>query len=234
MKRILASLSALIFSLPFMGCMTTRQKERLLSEQIRREKNSLSMKFVVSEDGILEQYNGSEAEVEVPDGIRVIGQGAFRKSLVEYVYLPDSVVEIQKDAFADCQLLKQDVLIPESVRTLGEGIFRQCMNLEFAALESHIERVPDNMFASCTKLRTVVICHGVKHIGKSFTGCTSLEEIEIPDSVETIADFAFSGCSNLKYITLPESVKIGRRAFYGTQIENRAELEARYGTDIFY
>ena len=122
----------------------------------------------------------------------------------------------------------------KSVRTLGEGIFRQCMNLGTAVIGSCIERVPDNMFALCARLKNVRIERGVRHIGKSFTGCTSLEEIEIPDSVETIADFAFSGCSNLKRITLPESVKIGRRAFYGTQIENRAELEERYGADIFY
>ena len=197
------------------------------------EENVRSRDFAVSADGVLEQYRGNDAEVKVPDGIRVIGQGAFRKSSAEYVFLPDSVVEIQKDAFADCQRLKA-VLIPESVRMLGEGIFRQCMNLGSVVIGGCIERVPDNMFALCARLKNVRIERGVRHIGKSFTGCTSLEEIEIPDSVETIADFAFSGCTNLKRITLPESAKIGRRAFYGTQIENRAELEARYGEDIFY
>ncbi len=45
--------------------------------------------------------------------------------------------------------------------------------------------------------------------------CSSLESIEIPDSVTSIGANAFNGCSSLKSITIPNSVtSIGRYAFF--------------------
>ena len=52
-------------------------------------------------------------------------------------------------------------------------------------------------------------------IGDSaFSYCSSLTEINIPDSVTSIGDYAFSGCSSLTEITIPGSVtSIGDDAF---------------------
>lgn len=57
-----------------------------------------------------------------------------------------------------------------------------------------------------------------KKIGKiagiAFMNNTSLEEVQLPDSLETIADKAFWGCTNLKKIELPETLEvIGDGAF---------------------
>ena len=54
-------------------------------------------------------------------------------------------------------------------------------------------------------------------IGDSaFSGCSSLESIDIPDSVTTIGGGAFSRCSSLESIDLPDSVTtIGDEAFDG-------------------
>ena len=54
-------------------------------------------------------------------------------------------------------------------------------------------------------------------IGASaFDGCTSLTNINIPNSVTTIGNQAFYGCSGLTSITIPNSVTtIGYFAFYG-------------------
>ena len=47
-----------------------------------------------------------------------------------------------------------------------------------------------------------------------FEGCSSLNSIEIPNSVTSIGDSAFDGCSSLNSIEIPNSVtSIGRRAF---------------------
>ena len=57
----------------------------------------------------------------------------------------------------------------------------------------------------------------VKYIGHfAFYGCTSLESIEIPNSVTGIYDSAFYDCTSLESIEIPNSVTfIGFSAFYG-------------------
>ena len=48
----------------------------------------------------------------------------------------------------------------------------------------------------------------------AFDGCSSLFHITIPEGVKSIGDFAFNGCSSLFHITIPRGVKsIGDNAF---------------------
>jgi hypothetical protein len=50
----------------------------------------------------------------------------------------------------------------------------------------------------------------------AFSGCTSLSEITIPESVQEIKSYAFKNCTSLKQITISDNVKtIGERAFEG-------------------
>ncbi len=53
-----------------------------------------------------------------------------------------------------------------------------------------------------------------------FNGCISLEEIELPDSLEKIGNIAFYNCINLKRLTLPSGLKeLGSNPFLGSGIE---------------
>ena len=52
-----------------------------------------------------------------------------------------------------------------------------------------------------------VIPDGVTEIGGyAFSGCTSLESIDIPNSVTVIGWWAFQSCTSLESITIPNSV----------------------------
>lgn len=61
----------------------------------------------------------------------------------------------------------------------------------------------------------VEVPQGVIAIGEyAFQGCCGLKSIYIPDGVLRIEDYAFSGCKNLKSIYISNSVrKIGKYAF---------------------
>ena len=53
-----------------------------------------------------------------------------------------------------------------------------------------------------TRNRSVAVPIGVHTIGKgAFKGCTSLEQILLPDTVTVISDDAFKGCRKLTEIT---------------------------------
>ena len=70
-------------------------------------------------------------------------------------------------------------------------------------------------FSGCSGLTSVVIPNSVTSIGGSaFSRCSSLTSVVIPNSVTSIGDAAFSGCSSLTSVVIPNSVtSIGEDAF---------------------
>lgn len=69
-------------------------------------------------------------------------------------------------------------------------------------------------FKGCTKLESVHLPDSLDYVGKStFEGCSSLTDIVFPESVTQIGDRAFRGCSSLKEIILPDSVNLSYDAF---------------------
>lgn len=209
------------------------RKERAEREAKKRADNFYNMKFV-RHNGVLEQYNGSDGEVIIPEDVTVIGQGAFRQTVVSRVVFHKNVREIQKDAFANCGSLKS-ISIPSTVEVIGEGAFRQCMNLESVELPGSLEKIPNKLFQGCKRLTNVQIGKGTKEIGGScFTSCESLSAITIPSTVTKIGDFAFSACPKLTNITImSDNVSVGRRAFFGTHPEDKEKMIQRFGEAAF-
>ena len=63
-------------------------------------------------------------------------------------------------------------------------------------------------------IRTVEIGYGITGIGESaFSGCQALEQVILPETLETIGPYAFADCGKLESIVIPESVTfIGEHA----------------------
>lgn len=78
-----------------------------------------------------------------------------------------------------------------------------------------VKQIP-GVFARCANLRIVNIGHGVRGISfRAFEECTSLSEIQIPGTVETIEKQTFKGCTNLRSVKIGEGVKeIDEYAFW--------------------
>lgn len=70
-------------------------------------------------------------------------------------------------------------------------------------------------FSGCSDLTSVTIPNSVASIGASaFEKCKGLTSITIPNSVMSIEELTFSGCSGLRSVIIPNSVtSIGSRAF---------------------
>ena len=79
------------------------------------------------------------------------------------------------------------IVLPETLITIGSGVFKECNNLSSINLED------------CVCLIEIGI--------QAFDGCSSLKEVTIPKSVESIKTYAFSNCSGLTSISLPSSLK---------------------------
>lgn len=109
------------------------------------------------------------------------------------------------------------IYIPAAVA--ATGLFAQSETLEevtFGKIEG-IKKVelPFEMFAQCTKLKTVNFDRNVNNIGAAaFIGCESLQSVNL-DGVESLDAYAFAK-TGLKEVTIPESVSnVGAIAFGG-------------------
>ena len=71
-----------------------------------------------------------------------------------------------------------------------------------------VTRIGLAAFSECSDLTSVTMPITIKTIGYSFYGCTGLERVIIPDSVEGIGNWAFAQCTNLNEVVIGESVAV--------------------------
>lgn len=164
-------------------------------------------------------------EVVMPDRTESIREfGGMPK--LEIINIPNSTVNIAKDAFSGCAALKS-VTIPENVEYINANAFSGCTALEtvnFPAKFAGECVIRDAAFENCTSLKSIEIPEGVTeigavndaYVGRVFAGCTSLTKVSLPGTVKGIGIFAFAGCTSLTEVTLSEGLEtIGYRAFTG-------------------
>ena len=83
---------------------------------------------------ITKLQNEYAVEVEVPEGATVIADGAFERSRVISVTLPDTVTTIGKRAFAGCVNLKT-VKLPVELLLIDDEAFADCPKAELTPWE---------------------------------------------------------------------------------------------------
>lgn len=132
--------------------------------------------------------------VSIPEGIKVIGAGAFDGYTgLTNVSIPNSVTLIDLDAFQGCTELT-DVVMPDSLTVIETGAFQGCKGL-----------------------LSITIPDGVLSIGSNaFMDCADLTSVTIPDSVISIDSMAFYGCNKLSDIVVPDTADIDSEAFKAT------------------
>lgn len=128
-------------------------------------------------------------------------------------------------AFPDGKLVLKDEVGGEKVRVIGEKAFSGS-SIREAELPAELRTVSKHAFSECKELKTVQM-PSVQYIGEeAFAGCTSLEEMIIPEGAETICPRAFAGCTDLKNVKIPDSVKtIAEDAFEGTPYAETSESQ---------
>lgn len=200
--------------------------------------------------------------LEVPYGTEVIRNFCFYDNdVVTSITLPETLKSIKKEAFYSCGNLTS-ITIPTNVTYIGEKAFQYCTSLtSITCLEtvpatlagtsiyvfdntnncpiyvpedsveaykaawtryaSRIQAIPqDNTLFNSIVDRSVTnidIPDDVTTIGQyAFFGCSSLTSVSIPDNVTSIGNNAFQSCSLLTSVNIPDSVtSIGNYAFTG-------------------
>lgn len=167
------------------------------------------------------------AKVGMPSAPTYIGDYAFENKTAWYdphaglgqIDIPASVRSIGINAFIGQPIKSIDV---SHVTSFGEGCFNLTM-IQSIQLNDQVESIPMNMFAGCSKLKSINIPANVVEIGETaFSGCKELTTVTMGDKVKKIGAEAFTGCSSLEDMTIsPNIEEIGKNAFasvyhYGT------------------
>ena len=144
--------------------------------------------------------------LDVEPSVETIGKNAFKNctSLTEY-NVPVTAKSIGDSAFDNTALTVFNV--PFGVESIGAGVFTKCDDLTDINVDTknrYYVSVDGALYDMA--LETLLCCPAGKTgtytvykatttiIDDAFIGCDKLEVVEIPDSVETIADNAFNGC----------------------------------------
>ena len=168
--------------------------------------------------------------ITIPDSVTSIGYQAFSScSGLRSVIIGNGVTSIGDWAFSGCSGLTS-ITIPDSVTSLGGGAFSGCNNiirkskgvcyvdkwvvgvvnksLSTAEIENTTKGIAGYSFSSCSGLTSVTIPDSVINLAdNAFINCSSLESITIPNSVTSIGQSAFCNCSKLIRIIIPDSVE---------------------------
>lgn len=169
----------------------------------------------------LEKRNLLE-QVSLPSTLQIIGDSAFfMNSRLKDVTLPQGLRVIGDSAFARCESLEK-IVIPPSVQQMGYGAFSGCKALKKVVLEGVFSGqakpnlwdetvspgvLPSHLFGGCEGLKSVSIPEGFVSIGSSAFANSGLEEIILPESLDSIWEMAFEGCPHLRELRLPKQVR---------------------------
>ncbi len=157
-------------------------------------------------------------------------EGAADSSYV----VPNSVVEIYSNAFIGCNSIKS-ITLSKGLKKIYDGTFSNLTNLESVIVQEGVQHIGNKAFENCSSLKQISLPESLISIGsvykgnpndfsaseyfqygRTFYGCTSLEEVKIPDNVEIIGYSTFYGCTSLSKVKLSKKLKeISENTFYG-------------------
>lgn len=111
------------FFCPYCGALYIREQPVVISEAFNHP-----IDFEIKAN-VLIKYCGASLTPIVPDSVSVIGERAFASTMIQSVYLPENLKEIQAYAFLDCKEL-QEITFPPHLSSIGTRAFFRCFALK--------------------------------------------------------------------------------------------------------
>ena len=146
---------------------------------------------------------------QTESGIFYVSKGAFEKTNVKYVTVPDTVTTVKKRSFFHCEELIE-VTLSKNLESNYFGAFQNCPKLQKIDLsQTKITEIAPLGFQGCTSLTEVKLPNTLAVIGNNaFRDCSSLVEINLPESLESIGEGTFQSCTSLKTVIIPTKIDL--------------------------
>lgn len=170
--------------------------------------------------------------ITIPDGVTRIGHGCFTScTKLTDVNIPTSVTSLGNDAFS-YTAINREVNLPNLTST-GYCTFKQTSVTKIVSLGKLVTLTGGNnlgCFQGCTSLTEVNLPNTLQTIGaQSFKECTGINTtVSLPDSLRTIEDSAFYNCNQALFVGFENVTSIHNNAFYyAFSPESNAEIYLR-------
>lgn len=161
--------------------------------------------YYVYDDGtaIIESYNGNISDLKIPSTINghiiteISGWVFSTHSELLSVSIPDGVILIGFGAFNECTNL-ENITIPDSVTKINDNFVSTAYYNDNSNWKDGILYIGNHLIKAQNDITTAKLNDKTKTIAvEAFINCEKLSSITIPKSLNNINDCAFWNCDNL-------------------------------------
>ena len=154
----------------------------------------------------------------------IYGLTSYVSSNYGILTIPDSVIiggnlyfvtSISESAFSGCHGLTE-VSLPERLKYIYTSAFSDCNHLYSVSFTGDsLISIGTNSFSGCSILPKIDLPNSLTYIGAgAFNNCSLLDSVIIPPNISQINASTFFGCYGLHQITIPSNItQIGESAF---------------------
>lgn len=135
-------------------------------------------------------------------------------ALTTGTFVIPSFVTIIGEAAMRCVKVSK-IIMNDKVKTLNSWCFGETLITEINISNNPITYIGDSNFNGCSQLETVVLPKSLQGLGNQvFSSCSKLKNIVLPEGLKSMRGTVFQSCDSLTKITLPSSlVSIGDGVF---------------------
>ena len=121
-------------------------------------------------------------EVYLPDIKKISSRFFYEATSLRGITIPDTVEEIEAEAFYGCTSLESVVFLGEKINKIGYSCFDKCLNLKECYLPRGLKVLEEKTFKDCIRLKAVSIPDSVEKIEKrALYNCFNLDAVDIND-----------------------------------------------------
>ncbi|MBQ8336594.1 MAG: leucine-rich repeat protein [Bacteroidaceae bacterium] len=176
-------------------------------------------------------YCSNLSNVNIPDGVTIIGNEAFRCTGLTSIKIPNGVTHIGYDTFSGCIALK-DVEIPNSVTSIGRFAFYNCSSLTSIEIPESVKFIDGEAFLG-TSIENVYITDlsawckmdydSYVRMGDVYLNGEKIVHLVIPDDVKVFNNNCFKGNTSITSVKIGDNLEsVGQFCFDGCN--NIAEI----------
>ena len=180
-------------------------------------------------------FNTKLSDLILSEGIKRIASSAFVGNQLKVIELPASLQYLGSSAFGNSSKLrvvkiKSNIELDRyyDVNTIspftyqnyyGDEISKQRPESIFVNFEGGVSKVSDYLFNGVTPIKSVTFKDNINltEIGSHAFDGTSLTFLTLPDTVETLGEYAFGNINTLNSVNIPEKLTTADRAFAGSK-----------------